>query len=121
MGEAGYLQLAAGFPVMDTQLQELAGTIDGKLAETDETIAVHKQGQGEAALAKVRSDVGKAPMDRARVTFDVLIEHADRRPISSKISIFWNYPDHRTGYYPTRVDLLSLEGSKPPFFPHWCG
>ncbi len=54
-------------------------TIDTKLAELDQTIALANAGQADDALAIVNTNTGKAAMDEARAFLDGLILDADDR------------------------------------------
>ena len=66
-GEIQSLQSAIrGDPEQLHRLDVLAQTLDEKLAELHETIVTRRRGDAEAALAIVRTDRGKASMDRIR-------------------------------------------------------
>ncbi|MEO7057267.1 MAG: response regulator [Caldimonas sp.] len=58
--------MTRGNPEQLRRLDGLAKAIDDKLAEMDESIALQRAGNAEAALAVIRTDRGKAAMDRIR-------------------------------------------------------
>lgn len=59
----------------------LRTNIAGKLEEMDRTIDLVRAGQLDEAITIVRTDRGKAGMDRARATFSGIIDAADARTI----------------------------------------
>ncbi len=63
----------------EERLRQLRGDIDAKLAELAETVELTRAGRRDEALALVRTDRGKAAMDRARKTLGGLIEDAEAR------------------------------------------
>ena len=58
--------LARSSPEQRRRFESLAPAIDAKLAELSETISLRQRGDSEAALDLVRSERGKAAMDRIR-------------------------------------------------------
>ena len=63
----------------DERLTQLKMAIDEKLAELAETVDLAKGGRRDEALAQVRTDRGKATMDRMRAILDGLITEAEGR------------------------------------------
>ena len=76
-------QLLADGPATPAQLEGLASLVDQKLGELAQTIAMAKAGDHDGALAIVRSDRGKAVMDRIRGIIGPLIGWADERTLQS--------------------------------------
>ncbi|HSI40126.1 MAG TPA: CHASE3 domain-containing protein [Xanthobacteraceae bacterium] len=60
-------------------VERLIALIDRKVAELGQTIELKKTGDGDAALALVRTDSGKQLMDEARAIFGSLISSAEAR------------------------------------------
>ena len=58
--------VAASNPQRSAQFEALRSAIAEKLAEIDETIALYRNGNAAGALAMLRTDRGKAAMDRVR-------------------------------------------------------
>ena len=56
----------ASNPARSAQFAALRGALDEKLAEIDETISLYRTGNASEALALVRTNSGKATMDRVR-------------------------------------------------------
>lgn len=67
------------YPQADQPMADLRNDIDIKLAEMAQTIGLVRNGQIAEAAEIVRTDAGKAAMDRSRVFFDALIRAADDR------------------------------------------
>ena len=71
--------IASSSPQRGAQVEALGAAIAEKLAEVDETIALYKSGNAAGALAVMRTDRGKAAMDRVRAIIGEMRrnEHAD--------------------------------------------
>jgi CheY-like chemotaxis protein/CHASE3 domain sensor protein len=70
-------------PVQLQRLQNLDQAVKDKLAELDQTIGMRNRGDNAAALAVVRSDKGKALMDRIR-TLVTTMSAAERATLSDR-------------------------------------
>ena len=69
----------APYPDAVASVREVEGAIVGKLQEMSRTIELVRNGQSAEALATLKTDQGKALMDKARALFDGIIDAADRR------------------------------------------
>jgi len=69
----------APYPDSVASVREVEGAIVGKLEEMSRTIELVRNGQSAEALATLKTDQGKALMDKARALFDGIIDAADRR------------------------------------------
>jgi signal transduction histidine kinase len=78
-GQASLSQLFRQHDRPDDRLVRLKALIDEKLGELAETIALAKAGRRDEALALVKTDRGKAVMDRIRAVLTGLIEDAEAR------------------------------------------
>jgi len=67
-------RLLAGNPEQKRQLEELSPQVQAKLAELAETIAMKRSGDDTGALRVVRSERGKALMDRIRSGIEGLLD-----------------------------------------------
>ncbi len=67
------------FPQADAAMKSLRDTIEAKITEMDETIALARSGQLDAAIAVVRTDRGKALMDESRAVLEGILTAADDR------------------------------------------
>lgn len=63
----------------DERLDQLKTAVEQKLSELAETVDLAKTGRRDEALAVVKSDRGKAAMDRIRATLGGLISEAEDR------------------------------------------
>jgi signal transduction histidine kinase len=71
--------ILAPYPQATVPVARLLEAINLKLAETEETIELRRQGRLDDAIAIVRTDRGKDAMDEARLLFDGVIRAADER------------------------------------------
>ncbi|MBS7739087.1 MAG: CHASE3 domain-containing protein [Chelatococcus sp.] len=74
-----FLNAAANDPLQQAGVEApgLISTLQDKMSELSETIALGRRGEREQALEMVRTDRGKDLMDRARTTFQELIGRAE--------------------------------------------
>ncbi|HEX4417075.1 MAG TPA: CHASE3 domain-containing protein, partial [Kofleriaceae bacterium] len=71
--QASVHRLLADNPGQLAQLEALGPLIDGKLATLKQTIEIRRTGDSGGALAIIRTDRGKAMMDRIRETIDLML------------------------------------------------
>jgi CHASE3 domain sensor protein len=69
----------APYPQAKEPMARLRQALEGKIAEVDETIALYRAGDAEAALAIVTTDRGKELMDEARQLLTAIVTAADAR------------------------------------------
>jgi two-component sensor histidine kinase len=72
-------QLESPYPDPSAQIGRLQNIIAQKFDEMDQTIALKRAGQDDAALVLFQSNKGKALMDQANVFFSALLRQADDR------------------------------------------
>ena len=89
--------LTADNPPQQQRLDTLEQLTGEKLEELDQTIALRRAGNAEAALALVRTDRGKAAMDRIRALIAEM-ESEEREPARE--------PPGRVAATPSRLSSL---------------
>lgn len=87
----------AGDPHAVALLSQLHGLTTAKLADLSTTIALHDQGQGEAATALMLTDMSKAKMDAIRNLTTELLAHETRKVESSKARLYRTLMTGRIG------------------------
>jgi signal transduction histidine kinase len=65
------------YPAQAFQSQKLAGLINDKMDEIDNTVDLTASGQRDEALAVVRTDLGKSLMDEARGVLGDMLQRSD--------------------------------------------
>ncbi len=76
---ARLVEVLKPFPQADEAMKGLGEAIRQKLAEMEETIALARSGQRDAAIEIVRTDRGKALMDQSRMVLEAILNAADDR------------------------------------------
>jgi two-component sensor histidine kinase len=72
-------RLLAPYPQAQNSVERLAELVQGKFAETDETITLKRSRLDDEAIAIVRTNRGKAMMDEASLYLTAIIQQADAR------------------------------------------